>query len=107
MKRFLLSLVIVACGSSTTTGSDGGGDDSGSDAVSDASSNNDGATDGASDAPTDGAQNDGAQAGMGCDPTNNQCGNGLLCCSEPTHMADAATAYFCEKPVNNGCPLLP
>ncbi len=97
MKRLFLLFVLTACGGTTTTGTDAGVD-----------SGNDSAT--INDASTDSATS-GGDGGLGagefCDPQNNQCRSGLLCCSEPTHMADAMTAYFCEKPVNNGCPLLP
>ena len=49
----------------------------------------------------------GLGAGEICDPQNNECATGLLCCQEPTHLQDASVAYFCEKPVNKSCPLLP
>ena len=108
MKRLLFTLIIVACGSSTT-GGDGGMSDAGTDAVSDASSGSDASSDGggadvANDTATGG---DGGNVGKTCDPNNNQCGPGLLCCSEPTHMVDAMIGYFCEQPLNGKCPMFP
>ncbi len=97
----------VACGSGTTDGDaglDAGADGSTKDAMwqTDGAMNNDAAS---SDS---GATGDGGlTAGEICDPNNNECATGLMCCSEPTHMVDAATAFFCEKPVNKGCPLNP
>ena len=109
MKRIVLLFLVVACGGGTTTGNDAGGDSGQSDG-----STSDAASDGAGDAVADSPANDatsGGDSGLGagelCDPQNNECQSGLLCCSEPTHLADASTAYFCEKPVNNGCPLFP
>jgi hypothetical protein len=110
MKRFLsywgLGLVI-ACGT-TTTGVDGGG----TDASSDSGSSNDGTaadTSTGNDTGTVDGSGDGGglQVGDTCDPNKNLCSAGLLCCSEPTHNADAMTGYFCEKPVNKSCPQLP
>jgi hypothetical protein len=108
MNRYLSSsflMVIVACGSGIT------GTDGGTDAASDATQQQDAnPSDGApSDSPSDtntGADG-GLQAGANCDPNNNLCMTGLLCCSEPTHQSDPMTAYFCEKPVNKGCPQFP
>jgi hypothetical protein len=106
MKRCLLLVIAMGCGGGTQ-GVDGGG----SDAASDATSSSDSSTSGdASDAgtSTDSPAGDGGlQVGDTCDPNNNLCAAGLLCCSEPTHMVDSSTAYFCEKPVNKGCPMLP
>jgi hypothetical protein len=109
MNHYLSSSIlafIVACGSGTTTGSDGG-----TDASSDATQQQDAnPMDGAADAPSDGANpgdGGGLQSGANCDPNNNLCMTGLLCCSEPTHQSDPLTAYFCEKPVNKGCPMFP
>jgi hypothetical protein len=109
MKRAFLFVMLAACGSSTTTGTDAGVD-SGSDVVttpdssSDASSPNDSSSDVIT--KNDSAGGDGGLgAGEVCDPKNDQCNVGLLCCSEPT--IDGGTGYFCEKPVNKSCPLLP
>jgi hypothetical protein len=107
MKRFFLLVVLVACGSGTTTDNDAGNGDAGNDVVSNDSSPSDAvATDSSSN---DSAAGDGGLVqGQLCDPQNNQCRPTLLCCSEPTHMPDAATGYFCETPDNtNQCPKLP
>ena len=109
MKRIFLLFILAACGSGTTTGGDAG-NDAGSDATqSKDSSSNDSSP---SDSSTTDAANDvtsGGDGGLGvgdtCDPKNNQCAQGLLCCSEPT--VDTSTGYFCEKPVNKSCPLFP
>jgi hypothetical protein len=113
MKRIFLLLVVAACGGGTTTDTDAGNTgDAGNDVVAKDAAPSDGAPSDA--AATDSSSNDGATTGDGglgtgdtCDPQNNQCSSGLLCCSEPTHNGDAATGFFCEKPINNGCPLLP
>ncbi len=103
MRSFALfiSITLSACGSSTS-GTDGGNDSSSpQDAATQDGSN-------PSDAAPDVATNDGGlNVGQTCDPNNNQCKAGLLCCNEPTHFPDASTGYFCEVPINNGCPLLP
>ncbi len=108
MKRFFLLIVLAACGSGTTTDNDAGNGDAGNDVVSKDSSPSDAAaTDSSSN---DSATGDGGTLGQGqhCDPQSNECQPNLLCCSEPTHMPDAATAYFCETPDNtNQCPKLP
>jgi len=110
MKRIFLLFVLAACGGDTS-GTDAGNTDAGNDATQSKdssptdSSSSDSST---SDASNDGTTGDGG-LGVGdtCDPNNNQCQAGLLCCSEPTHNGDAATGYFCEKPINKGCPALP
>lgn len=108
MKRFFLVFVLAACGGGTTTGNDAGTGDAGSDATQskDSSSTDSSSSDSSTDVTTGG--DGGLGVGDTCDPNNNQCQTGLLCCSEPIHGSDAATSgYFCEKPVNKGCPLLP
>jgi hypothetical protein len=115
MKRFLswwLMGLVAACGT-TTGGTDGGPNDASQSqdtASNDASSDTSSTDTGSNDAAPNDAESfgDGSlQAGANCDPNNNQCSAGLLCCSEPTHLPDAAFAYFCEKPVNKGCPMFP
>ncbi len=112
MKKLFLTLLLVACGSSTTTGDD---------ASTDGSQSNDGASDASTDSSTnDAAPNDsstsdvtsgdgGLGSGSTCDPNNNLCQKGLLCCSEPTHNFDGGplSAYFCETPMNGQCPKIP
>ncbi len=113
MRSFtLLLFVLAACGGST------GGDDAGttpdgstsdsslSDATAqDASNPSDAAApDASSDASSGG--DGGLAVGQACDPNNNQCKSGLLCCSEP-NLADSSSGYLCEFPVNKACPLLP
>src|ERR1700733_3616291 len=108
MKRIFLLFMIAACGGGTTTGNDAGNSDSGGgDAVANDSSvpNDSSVADSASDVVQQG--DGGLGAGAVCDPQNNQCQSNLLCCSEPTHMADAMTGFFCEQPSNGKCPLLP
>ena len=109
MKRIFLLCVLVACGSGTTN-DDGGTGDAGNDVAQ----TNDGAIDAPlpSDATNDAISTGDGSVGPGqpCDPQQlNQCKAGLLCCSEPTHMPDAApTAYVCEPPDSQQqCPKLP
>ena len=110
MKRFFLLFVLAACGGGSTTDNDAGSD-SGSDVKASDGSPSDGApSDGApSDASSDAPKGDGGGGGVGapCDPNGSSCQAGLLCCSEPIHGGDAQSGYFCEQPVNNGCPALP
>lgn len=109
MKRFFLLLMLAACGSTTTTGNDAGNDDSGTNDATqsnDSSSNDSSSSDSSTTDVTSGGDG-GLGAGDTCDPQNNQCQQGLLCCSEPIHGGDAMSGFFCEKPVNKSCPLLP
>jgi hypothetical protein len=112
MKRIFLLFILAACGGGTTTGDDAGNNDAGT--GKDATQSQDAVAD--TSPPSDSSTNDvvqnndgGLNVGDGCDPQNNQCKAGLLCCSEPTHNGPdaAASAYICEKPVNKSCPLLP
>ncbi len=49
----------------------------------------------------------GLQQGDTCDLNNDQCGSGLKCCSEPTHM-NPPTHDICVPPDSNGtCPAYP
>jgi hypothetical protein len=111
MRRVLLFLVLAACGTSTTGDDAGNTPDSGG---NDATQSNDVTQQQDVALPTD-ATNDAISTGDGsvgpgqpCDPQNNQCKAGLLCCSEPTHIPDSSTAYFCEPPdQQQQCPKLP
>ncbi len=112
MKPFGFFLVlVVACGSSTTTDGDGGTDGAiSNDATNnDAANGSDAASNGDGSNPNDSSTPSDAGVGTPCDPQNSVCASkGLLCCSEPTHGGDAGlTAFVCEQPVNNGCPKLP
>jgi len=112
MKRIFLLFVLAACGGDTS-GNDAGTNDAGNDATqskdsssTDSSSSDSSSTDASNDVTSGG--DGGLGVGDTCDPQNNQCEAGLLCCSEPIHGSDAATSgYFCEKPVNKGCPQFP
>jgi hypothetical protein len=118
--------IAAACGSSTSSvdggtmdvnvdtmsmadAADASGDTSMSDVApdtqSDGSDGSDDVTsnDGPIDAPTSGD----AGAGSKCNPMDDLCQPGLLCCSEPTHIGDASTGFFCEIPFMGKCPLLP
>ena len=98
---------MAACGG-TTNGGDGGPPDAAGDSTttSDAANGTD-ASDASNNGDVSTGGDGGLQVGDTCDPNNNQCASGLLCCSEPTHIPDASTAYLCEKPVNGGCPKFP
>jgi hypothetical protein len=109
MKRIFLLFMLAACGGDSSP-ADAGNNDAGNDATQsmDSSSNDSSNDSSTTDASNDGATGDGGlNAGDPCDPQNNQCPNNMLCCSEPIHGGDAMSGFFCEKPVNKGCPLLP
>jgi hypothetical protein len=108
MRTFLCLGVLVAigCGDSTTT------TDAGNDASNDVVSTNDAGNDvvTTNDGSADGSGGDaGLQHGDVCDPQNNLCETGMLCCSEPTHDFDGGpmSQYVCEPPANGVCPKLP
>jgi hypothetical protein len=68
-------------------------------------------TSGSDSASSDGAPKDapGGEAGQGqmCDIQNDNCGPGLKCCTEPTHM-QPPTHDICVPPESNGtCPKYP
>ena len=114
MKRLFLLCVLAACGGGSTgddSGIDSGGSDTGG--GGDTTLPSDAAPDVPlpSDATNDAiAQGDGSiNPGQPCDPQNNQCKAGLLCCEEPNHLPDASpTSFVCEPPdQQQQCPKLP
>jgi hypothetical protein len=81
----------------------------GNDASNDGASNDSTSNDGSSN---DGTSNDGSggDAGLGakCDPNENQCMSGLLCCAQGgVLMPDSGVKYSCVIPVGGHCPLTP
>src|SRR5580692_1763408 len=104
MMKYLLLMCVVACGgvSGTDAGTDGASQDGtmGNDASNDGSGN-DGS---GNDASNDSSSNDGASGGDAglnatCDPKDNHCMEGLLCCPNGGVLLDATTVtYSCKMP---------
>jgi len=111
MKRIFLLCVLAACGGGSTGDDAGNNPDSGSDATQSNDANTTPDVPLPSDATNDQiAQGDGSiNPGQPCDPQNNQCKAGLLCCEEPNHLPDASpTSFVCEPPdQQQQCPKLP
>ncbi|HEY1955512.1 MAG TPA: hypothetical protein VGH28_07865 [Polyangiaceae bacterium] len=98
---------LLACGSSTT-GDDAGSDGStGGDATTDATSNDSGGGDAAADAPVDSGSDGSLDGGSTCDPQNDQCGAGLICCAGGAVFPDGGVGHCIVRPDSGKCPPVP